>query len=144
MTESIWDKSGASEAHKIWHKFCDHMKKWYYKEEYGWSILDDEDFVQDDKTHKVFDSSKMIGYKCMQRCEKYAKKNKEIKIISVDDSVYSGSILILVPHPKHGVTIIFVTQHTDVVGNQFFLHHGEAYNLISKLHKMNYEVDGRL
>ena len=115
------------------------MKKWYYKEGYEWEFDDDGDITISDKLYREFDSLKMNGYECIQRCKKYAKKNKEIKIIQVDDSVYSSSIIILIPHPNHGITVIFVPQCIDV-GNQFFLYSRHAHNIILEMYKMNYEV----
>ena len=134
---------GAIKVHKIWHKFCKHMSKWYYKEVDDWELSDDLEIIKSGKLIKEFDPSKMIGYECMKRCEKYAKKNKEIKIIGVDDSVYASSVVILIPHPEHGITVIFVPQCTDVM-NQFFLYSGHAHNIVSEIHKMNYKVDGRI
>ena len=132
--------SEANKSHKIWHKFCKHMSKWYYKEAYEIE-MDDDGKIHQGKKYNEFDSSKMIGYKCMQRCERYAKKNKEIKIINVEDSVYSSSTIILIPHPNMGITVIFVPQCTEV-GNHFFLYQEHAHNIVSEIHKMNYEVNG--
>jgi hypothetical protein len=130
-----WQKE-ARKTHGIWFDFCNHMKKWYYKEvdEYK---LDKKtiEYVTTGKMIKEFDVTKMIGYDCMCRVEKYAEKHKEIKIISVDDDVYSSSNLVLIPHPQHGITAIFIPQNTNI-NNQFFLYPSCIENIQEELDAM--------
>ena len=129
----------ARKTHGIWFDFCKHMKKWYYKEVNEYYF--DPKTLEETKTGKIvkeFDVTKMIGYECMQRVEKYAKRHNEIKITSVDDDVYSSSILVIIPHPEHGITIIFIPQNTNV-NNQFFLCPSALEYLQNELYKMKQE-----
>jgi len=128
MSKDMWKE--ADKIHKIWHKFCSHMSKWYYVEE-----------KYNGKTYKEFDSTQLLGYEAMTRVEKYAKNHPEIKVVRVDDSVYSGSDLVLVPHPRHGITMIFIPQNTGV-NNEWFLYPGHIESLQQALDEMNKEYDG--
>jgi hypothetical protein len=135
----------SNKSHKIWHDFCKHMEKWYYQEidEYKYSNKKTLEQMMTGKKIKVFDVTKMIGYECMCRVEKYAEKHTEIKITHVDDDVYSGSDLVLIPHPKHGVTVIFIPQCTTV-NNTFFLYPGHLEYFQETLENMKQEYDGFL
>lgn len=67
-------------------------------------------------------SRKICGHKAIQRIERYVKRYcPEIKIVPCDDQCYAGSILLLIPHPEHGITVMFVPQCTTIQ-NQFFLY----------------------
>jgi hypothetical protein len=108
MNELIEMLYGSELTNKIWFHFCNYMKRWYYKKEKhflskGWS----------DREYKAFDSSKMLGYSAMQKVERYEKKYGGIKIVYVDDNVFAGSMLVLIPHDKMGITVIFIPQCTD-------------------------------
>lgn len=59
----------------------------------------------------------------------------EIKIVRCDDSNYAGSDLLLIPHPKHGITIMFIPQCTSIQ-NQFFLYENHYISLVRELNKM--------
>jgi hypothetical protein len=56
-------------------------------------------------------------------------------LVPVDDSIFDGSYLVLVPHPEMGITVIFVPQYSNIQ-SQFFIYpqHGEA--LIDAISKM--------
>lgn len=130
-----WEES-ARKTHGTWFDFCNHMKKWYYKEVEEYKLIGNA--LESTKTGKIikkFDITKMIGYDCMQRVERYAKKHNEIKVIGVDDEVYSSSDLVLIPHPEHGITVIFIPQCTTVT-NQFFLYPPCLKNLQEELESM--------
>jgi len=98
------------EMHKIYHKFCKWIKK----------------------TFGTFD---VIGYEAMEKIENYVKKNPEIKIVECDDDINAGSILLLIPHPKFGITVMFIPQCTSVQ-NTFFLYEGNCEQLIKTLTDM--------
>lgn len=87
--------------HKIWYAFCEHFKKWYHDDGGNFTSID------------------MIGFKAMCRVEKYAKNHPEIKIVQCDDYVFASSLIILVPHPKMGITFIFIPQCTTIQGELF-------------------------
>jgi len=59
----------------------------------------------------------------------------EITIINCDDSNYTGSYLILIPHPTHGITVFFIPQRSKVQ-NQFFLYKSHHKELIKALKEM--------
>ena len=81
-------------------------------------------------------SRRLIGYDVIEKVEKYIKRYcPEIKIVYCDDSFYSGSILLLIPHPFHGITIIFIPQTTNIQ-NQFFLYENHLTSLLNELNKM--------
>lgn len=139
MKELIED---ARKIHGIWFDFCKHMKKWYYKEvnEYKFDPKTLEQ-INTGKMIKEFDVTKMVGYGCMQRVEKYAEKHKDIRVTGVDDDVYSSSDLVLIPHPEHGITVIFIPQNT-IINNQFFLYPGYLKYLQKELQEMSEKYSG--
>jgi len=70
------------------------------------------------------------------KIEKYIKSHcSEIRIIRCDDESYSGSILLLIPHPNHGITVMFIPQCTSIQ-NQFFLYSGHFKQLLQNLSEM--------
>ena len=139
MKELIED---ARKIHGIWFDFCKYMKKWYYKEvnEYKFDPKTLEQ-INTGKMIKEFDVTKMVGYECMQRVEKYAEKHKDIRVTGVDDDVYSSSDLVLIPHPEHGITVIFIPQNTTI-NNQFFLYPGYLKYLQKELEEMSEKYSG--
>lgn len=81
-------------------------------------------------------SRRLVGYDVMCKVEKFIKRYcPEIKIIGCDDSVYSGSYILLIPHPNHGITLMFIPQCTTIQ-NQFFLYEGHYNQLIKALEEM--------
>lgn len=78
----------------------------------------------------------LCGYDAITRIERYVNKRcKSIKIVRVDDNDYSSSIVLLIPHPEHGITMMFIPQTTQVT-NQMFLYQGHYKDMISKLISM--------
>ena len=136
--DDMWKE--ADTIHKIWHKFCKHMSRWYYREEQEFHYVDNE-IVYTGKTYKEFDSTKLVGYDAMTRVEKYVKNHPEIKIVHVDDSVYAGSYLVLVPHPILGITMMFIPQCTTTA-NEWFLYPGALESLQETLVAMMQEYNG--
>lgn len=126
------------DVHKIYHEFCDYMKKWYYKKEYFYK----KDFTQSTRMIKEFDVSKLTGYTAIQRGERFSKKYPDdIHIIHCDDDVFASSDLILVEHLDKekksfmGTTVIFIPQCTSVQ-NSFFLYPNHLDKLIQTLQKI--------
>jgi hypothetical protein len=101
-------------VHKIWHKF-----EKFLISNYG------ENF-----------HSKLSGYDVQKNIEKFVEnKCPEIKIVNCDDEVFASSILVLVPHPKMGITILFIPQCTTI-GNHFFLYESHFKSFTKELDKM--------
>lgn len=104
----------AMKVHEIWHKF-----EGFLIDSYG------EDY-----------HSELSGYEVMEKVEGFINKEcPDIKIVKCDDEVYSSSFLVLVPHPKHGITIIFIPQCTTIQ-NHFFLYESHFKNLTKALDEM--------
>lgn len=76
-----------------------------------------------------------MGYEAIQKIEKYVKRNKDIKIVKSSDSVFSSSIIVLIPHPTFGITMMFIPQNS-LMQNQMFLYPKEYANLINTLTEM--------
>jgi hypothetical protein len=75
----------------------------------------------------------LSGFEAMDKVAKYVKsKAPEIKIVRCDDSFHASSDLVLVPHPKHGITVIFIPQCTTI-NNQFFLYENHLKTLTKEL-----------
>jgi len=129
------------ETHRVWNKFSRWLEKAYGE---GLATTHTSTYLKD-KTGKplqytVFDdyelNKRLVGYNAMIRIEKYVKRYcPEIKIIHVDDALYSSSNILLIPHPEHGITIMFIPQCTEVQ-NQFFLYEEHCHELIKELTEM--------
>lgn len=61
------------------------------------------------------------GFEMIEKIEQYVENNPEIKITYCDDEVFSTSILIFVPHPTMGISVVYVPQ-LHGTGCQFFLY----------------------
>ena len=112
-------------THTTYHAFCEHFKEWY--------------FSRRDNGKRVFDSTKMVGSEAIGRVKDYSITHPQIKIVSVDDYVFSGSIIILIPHVDMGITAIFVPQCTTV-NNQFFLYPLMAEKLIDGINEVSFRI----
>lgn len=130
----------AIKTHEVWHRFSNWIVKTYGKDLHGeWQYLGDGD---NKLKYRSFDelelSRRLVGYDVMTRVSRYVKRYcPEIKIISCDDSVYAGSDILLIPHPKHGITIMFIPQCTNVQ-NQFFLYREHWRQLMKELDNMSW------
>jgi len=140
--EDLFERS--REMHKIWHKFSGWLIKTYGKDLHGKWIRHKMKVDGKIKTFKYrsFDdyqlSQRLCGYEVMVRIEKYIKRScPEIKIVHCDDEIHAGSILLLIPHPKHGITMMFIPQLTGIQ-NQWFLYGGHYKMLMSTLEEMKY------
>lgn len=136
----------SSSPHKTWHKFSKWIVKNFGKdlwsEEKSISIKDTKGRIKKLLKYRDFNdlelNRRLVGYDVMCKVKKYITKScPEIKIVHCDDAVYAGSDLLLIPHPKHGITVIFIPQCTSVQ-NQFFLYQNYYKNLMDELRKMNY------
>ena len=81
-------------------------------------------------------SKRLVGYEAMCKVGKFIKRCcPEIKIIRCDDSLYASSDILLIPHPNHGITVIFIPQCTNIQ-NQFFLYKNHHKELVKVLREM--------
>ena len=131
--------------HQVWKKFSKFITNAYGKDLYGeWQFHEFTDAKGKKNKWKFrsFDENKLaerlVGYEVMKRVRRYVEKYiPEIKIISCDDETYSGSIILLIPHIKHGITILYIPQCTNIQ-NQFFLYPEHYKSLLKGLKEMNY------
>ena len=132
------------EIHRVWHKFNKWLRKSFGNDLYGEPIKNKFKIDGKTKTIKTYPFNEMefqkrlCGYEVIERIEKYVKKQcPEIKIVNCDDNVHAGSILLLIPHPNHGITIMFIPQCT-YTQNIFFLYDNHHKMLNEELNKMKY------
>lgn len=135
----------AKETHRIWHKFDKWLTKTYGKDLYG-EWVRNKIKSPDGKTitlkYRSFNdlefSKRICGYEVIERIERYVKTHcKEIKIVYCDDEVYASSIILLIPHPSHGISVMFIPQCTTIQ-NRFFLYGNHFKMLTEELEKMKY------
>lgn len=129
--------------HNTWHKFQKYISNTFGKDLYTeWKIL--ETLIKEGKIKKTryrdFNFTKLnqrlVGYEVITKIKRWVNRySPEIKIIRCDDAHYCGSIILLIPHPNHGITVIFIPQCTSIQ-NQFFLYDNHFDNLIEELNKM--------
>lgn len=131
-------------SHTVYHKFQKWVTKNFGKDLYGeWQY-----FAGTKYRYRFLDegklSQRLVGYEVMCKVERYVKRYlPEIKIIRCDDSVHAGSDILMIPHPKHGITIIFIPQCTNVQ-NQFFLydqHHKEFVDTLIEMKSVYQSYD---
>lgn len=130
--------------HATWHKFYDWVIKTYGSDLHGkWEYLKIKDKfgkVAKKIKHRSFNewelSKRLVGYEVMCKMERFINRCcPEIKIIRCDDSLYAGSFILLIPHPKHGITMMFIPQCTSIQ-NQMFLYESHYQMLMKELSKM--------
>ncbi len=134
-------EESTKQTHGIYHDFCQYMAKWYFQIVPNWKLGADENGKTDfreDGTIKEFDVTKLVGYEAMIRIEKYVKKHPEIRLVTMDDDVFSTSYIVLIPHPTMGITMIIIPQCTTVQ-NVAFLYPMNAHDLIEEIAKMQKE-----
>lgn len=122
-------------THEIWHNFTGYLKRKYGKDLHGPPsyIKLGSKSVKIDNFDKNQLFQRLTGYEVIFTIKRWCKRYApEIKIISVDDSVYAGSILLLIPHPQHGITILFIPQCTTIQ-NHFFLYKNHYKCLLKEL-----------
>lgn len=138
-------------THRVWHKFYGWMIKTFGKDLYGkWQYMkgtgaDGKKFNFKYRDYNEYELSKrLVGYEVMCKIEKYVNRScPEIKIIRCDDSVYAGSFILLIPHPKMGITMMFIPQCT-YIGNQMFLYNNHYKMFTKALREMKSTYDGAL
>lgn len=100
--------------HHLWHKF--------YKL-----------FINEDGSYKYW------GWEFIQKVEKFAEKNTDVEIAGCDDSYFSSSVIVCVPHKGNqsymGTTVVFIPQMSGPPC-EIFLYPGHRINLIEVLKKM--------
>lgn len=132
----------AKEVHRIWHKFEKWLTKTYGSDLYGEWVREK---IKIGKKRRILKyrsfndlefSRRICGYEVIERIEKYVKRHcPEIKIVYCDDDVHSGSIILLIPHPAHGISVMFIPQCTTIQ-NRFFLYDNHYKMLMEELEKM--------
>ena len=138
-------------THAVWHKFSNWLEKTYGEGLYGeWQyseIVGDNGKKYKWKYRGFNDyelSKRLVGSEVMDKIEKYVKRScPEIKILRCDDDHHATSFLLLVPHPKMGITVMYIPQCTSVQ-NTFFLYENHCNNLIKALTEMKSVYKGSL
>ena len=140
----------SKEIHRIWHKFDKWITNAYGSDLYG-DWIRNKIKTTEGKTktlkYRHFDETefakRLCRYEVIERIERYVKTHcKEIKIVYCDDETYSSSIILLIPHPMHGITVMFIPQNTSIQ-NRFFLYGNHFRMLQEELDKMKsvYEME---
>lgn len=142
MKENILDLGPFAETHKVWHKFYDYIVKTYGKDLHGeWQYLSPENHGKKFKYRSFNElelSRRLVGHKVIERVERYVKRYlPEIEVIRCDDAAYAGSTILLIPHPKHGITMMYIPQCTTIQ-NQLFLYENHYKGLVNALKRMKY------
>lgn len=138
MTEEYFSPE-VTEVHRVWHKFSNWLANTYGKDLYSdWIYLDPEKKFSKYR-YKDFNeyelSKRLVGYEVINRVERYVKRYcPKIKIVNCDDELHASSIILLIPHPKFGVTVMFIPQCTGIQ-NQFFLYPQHLDSLVSALNE---------
>lgn len=143
-TDNIFYNS--QQTHKVWHKFSNWLIKTYGKDLHGeWQkhVITHPDTgkkhtlkFRNFNDHEL--SRRIVGYEVMCKVEKYIKRCcPEIKIVRCDDDVHAGSDLLLIPHPKMGISVMFIPQCTGTQ-NRFFLYSNHFTMLMRELKSMSY------
>jgi hypothetical protein len=129
-------------SHATWYKFSKWLGNTFGKDLYQWKEMDLPRAKGGTKKFKYRDFNeaklynRLVGYEVQCKIEKYIKRCcPEIKCIRCDDSIYATAIILLIPHPAHGITVMFIPQCTSVQ-NVFFLYQRHCENLIKELTKM--------
>jgi len=138
-------------THNVWLKFSNWIVKTFGKDLHGeWKFTErtDENGKKFRFKYRSFNdlelSRRLVGYDAMCKVEKFVKRCcPEIKIIRCDDSIYAGSDILLIPHPNHGISVIFIPQCTQIQ-NEFFLYKNHHKELVKALKEMGtiYAKDG--
>jgi len=125
-------------VHKLWHSFCDYMKRWYYilrpRATFG-----RQEIRETKRKYKYINLSNVVGYKAMGRVDKFASKHTDMISLRCDDSYFCSSRLYLIPHETNdrfmGTTVFYIPQCTGEQ-NQFFLYPDDLDDLIVELKKI--------
>lgn len=140
---SVSDMSKYIECHKIWHLFYDYLIRTFGKDLYSEWVTqkikgkNGKAITWRYRNYNEYELSKRLcGYDVMMKIRKYVKRYlPQIKIINCDDAMHAGSDILLIPHPKHGITVMYIPQISGIQ-NQFFLYDGHYDMLMTELMKM--------
>ena len=125
-------------THKVWHKFSNWLVRNYGEDLHGeWQSMEiDDKEVKFRSFNDLELSRRLVGFDVIVRIEKYIKKYcSDIKIVGCDDADYSSSIILLIPHPKHGITMMFIPQ-CSTIHNRMFLYGNHYKQLMTALEEM--------
>jgi hypothetical protein len=118
-------------VHRVWFKLRNHLTRKYYRMTKPFRAMG-----KLFGPSKELDYAKLVGYDAMQMLERYAKKNREVRLIDVDDGHFANSTLVLIPHETGkkwmGVSVIFIPQCCPNQ-NEFFLYPCCVDSLIKEL-----------
>jgi hypothetical protein len=125
-------------CHAVWHQFADWLTRTYGKDLHGeWTV-----HTVGKKTIKSrsFDNNRLmqrlVGYDVSVRIERYVKRYlPAIKVLHCDDAVYACSIILLIPHAQHGITVLYIPQCTSIQ-NQLFLYKNHSEQLLKEIAAM--------
>ena len=124
-------------CHTIWFKFRDWLENTFGSDlRYKSTFKLEDKIIEVDNFDDIELNKRLVGYEVIEKIEEFVEKEcPEIKIVYCDDDIYASSILLLIPHPKHGITIMFISQCTTIQ-NKFFLYDNHYINLLNTLKKM--------
>lgn len=137
--------TNGNRIHRVYHQFHNWLIKTYGKDLYGEWVVNTIDLGNGKKKklkYRNFNenefNSRLVGYEVIENVERYIKRYcKEIKIVHCDDHYNSGSIILLIPHIEHGITVMFIPQCTSIQ-NTLFLYENHYKDLIKGLEKTKY------
>lgn len=118
-------KKNYDDIHRIWNKF------------YDWALLTFGSDIKD--TTNTYDLySRFVGYEVIEKVEIFVRDEcPEIKIIWCDDEIFSSSIILLIPHPKMGISMIFIPQNT-MTQNVMFFYENHMEQMINAINELKY------
>jgi hypothetical protein len=129
------------DTHKVWDKF-----ERFLNDNFGEELNEtfDNHIISEEYPNGIFGKfsnssevlKRLVGYEALVKIEDFIKKEvPEIKIVHCDDNDYTGSTILLIPHPNHGITVMFIPQ-CSMVQNTFFLYENRYAKLMKELAKM--------
>lgn len=126
-------------SHAVWHKFSNWMVKSFGSDLHGkWKVIKIKGH-KDIKYRSFNDlelSRRLVGHEVMTKVRRYITRYcPEIIEINCDDTTYCGSTILLIPHPSHGITMMFIPQCTKIQ-NQIFLYERHYKQLTKALRTM--------
>jgi hypothetical protein len=143
MKNNSIDITSLDNTHVVWNRFSNWLIKTFGSDLHGdWFVIEFNDCngKKQKFRYRHFDdlelSRRLVGFEVLSKIERYVKRYcPEIRVVRCDDSNYSGSSIIVIPHPKHGITMMFIPQ-TTTIQNQFFLYENHHKQLVTVLKEM--------
>jgi hypothetical protein len=120
QSKLMWAQGKA--LHALWHSVAKRFKRDHEWKERGWDLI--------------------------EKLEKFSARRPQIRMVRVDDSSFSNSELVLVPHTYDtsklgctymGTTVVFVAQCAGDPPVEFFLYPNHLRNLIETLQEIEKE-----